>query len=70
MKKIELTVLNMVCTGCENRVKNALELRNDIKKVECSFENNKVVAYYDKEINLEEVIANIEDLGFEVKMTE
>ena len=42
MKEIKLNVEGMVCTGCENRVKNVLSDIEGIEKVEANHENGTV----------------------------
>ena len=37
MNKLELKVEGMVCTGCENRLKNAILQMKNVKNVEASF---------------------------------
>ena len=42
MEKINLKVNGMVCTGCENRVKNALMNIEGVKKVSADHKKNLV----------------------------
>ena len=59
MNKLELKVEGMVCTGCENRLKN-------VKNVEASFMEKKVIVEFVKNIDKSEIIEKIKDLGFKV----
>ena len=43
MNKLELKVEGMVCTGCENRLKNAILQMKNVKNVEASFVEKKVI---------------------------
>ena len=44
MKELELDVTGMMCTGCENRIKNALSEIKGIESVEANHETGKVQA--------------------------
>lgn len=65
MKK-ELNVSGMMCEGCENRIKNALETVEGLDNVEANHENGKVEFNYTNEEDIEKAIKLIENLGFEV----
>ena len=66
MKEIKLNVTGMACTGCENRVKNALSTIDGIENVEASFENCFVKVTLSKDVDLATIKEAIEDLGFTV----
>ena len=68
MNEIELNVVGMACTGCENRIKNAIKLIENIVDVEASYKTGKVKVIYnnEKEIDIEFIKRKIEDLGFEM----
>ena len=66
MNKLELKVEGMVCTGCENRLKNAILQMNNVKNVEASFVEKKVIVEFVKNIDKSEIIEKIKDLGFKV----
>ena len=57
MSELKLNVKGMMCTGCENRIKNALDVIKGIKSVDANYKN---------EVNIEEIKSVIEDIGFEV----
>lgn len=63
--KIQLQVEGMVCTGCENRVKNALSMLDGVTLVDANYESGIVIVEGNKNIE-KEVIDKIEDLGFSV----
>lgn len=63
--KIELKVEGMVCSGCQNRVKNALSKIEGINYVEANYETG-IVLVDSKEDVKKEIINKIDDLGFEV----
>lgn len=67
MKEIEFNVEGMMCSGCENRVKNALSLIDGVEAVEASFETGVVKITLTKEVQENELKEAIEDLGFKVK---
>ena len=66
MNTIELKVNGMMCSGCENRVKNALSLIDGIEEVQAKHENGIVTIKTSKEISIDEVKEAIQDLGYEV----
>lgn len=67
MKSTTIKVEGMHCEGCENRIKNSLELIDNVEKVECSYKTKEVKVFFEEEINEEEIIESIEDLGFEIQ---
>lgn len=67
MKETIFKVEGMVCTGCENRVINALKTIDGIENVVASHEDGTVKVTSKDEV-LESVMKEkIEDIGFEVK---
>lgn len=66
MNEINLKVNGMACTGCENRVKNALKTIDGVENVEASFEKCFVKLTLSKDVSLEVIKEAIEDLGFSV----
>lgn len=66
MKEIKIKVKGMHCSGCENRIKNSLELLEEVKSVSASSSEGEVKVILNNEINLELIKEQIEDLGFEV----
>ncbi len=67
MKELSLKVEGMHCSGCENRVKNALELIDGVDEVSANHENGIVSIKLSKEVSLDEIKEAIKDLGFEIK---
>ena len=65
MKKI-IKVKGMHCTGCENRLKNALITIPNVTKVDASFKKGEVTITSKEEIADEILFAKITDLGFEI----
>ncbi len=65
MKEIILKVEGMACTGCENRIQNALKTKKGIKEVVANHQEGtvKIVA---EDIDLEEIKQQIENIGFTV----
>ena len=66
MENMTLKVEGMHCSGCENRVKNALISLNGITTVAASFENKTVSVAFNLPATFETIKNKIEDLGFEV----
>lgn len=66
MKKIIFKVEGMMCAGCENRVKNALNQIEGVESVEASHEEKNVKVVTNGEVDVEEIKDKIDDLGFEV----
>lgn len=67
MKELELNVEGMMCTGCENRIKNALNKLKGIKSVDANHKNGKVKIISEEDIDDTEVKKIIEDLDFKIK---
>ena len=70
MKELELNVIGMHCSGCENRIKNVVSEIKEVKKVEANHETGKVNVTLKKEVDEEiknNIKTSIENLdGFEV----
>ena len=66
MEKISLKVKGMVCTGCENRVKNALYIIDGVENVEADYKTGMVVITLSKDIKIQDIEEKIDDLGFEI----
>lgn len=66
MKELVLKVDGMVCSGCENRIKRALDASLGLKDVKASYEEGSVVITLDKDIDKKSIIEKIEEIGFEV----
>lgn len=66
MKEIKIKVKGIHCSGCENRIKKVLELLDEVESVSASSSEGEVIVTLNKEINLELIKEQIEDLGFEV----
>lgn len=67
MKEIEFNVEGMMCSGCENRVKNSLSLIDGVEAVKANFETGVVRITLTKEVLENELKEAIEDLGYKVK---
>ena len=66
MKEFKIKVNGMVCTGCENRVKNALSTIDGVESVEASFKTGIVTVTTNKELDKSLLEDKIDDIGFEV----
>ena len=67
MKKIELNVKGMSCTGCENRIKNAVSSIDGVVDVTANFKTGVVTVDLDDKIDENTISERIEDIGFEVE---
>ena len=67
MEVVKLNVSGMMCSGCENRVKNAIYTLDGVKNVEADHENGSVIVKSDIKIDIEKIKSIITDLGFDVK---
>lgn len=61
-----IKVNGMVCNGCENRVQNALKSIEGIEEVKADHNKGEVTITAKEEINIKDVEAKIEDIGFEI----
>ena len=66
MKEINLSIKGMMCAGCENRVKNALENIEGIEKVLADHVSGNVNIVCDDTVDKKTIEETIEDLGFEI----
>ena len=62
-----LTINGMKCEGCVNRINNVLSTIKGVESFNVSLENKTLAIKVKKEKTLDEVIAKIENLGFEVE---
>lgn len=67
MKEIILNVEGIACSGCENRIQNAISKMEGIEKVVASNQNKNVIIIAKDDINEEVIKEKIKDLGFCVK---
>ena len=67
MKELVIHTTGMMCSGCENRMSNALRGIEGVKEVKADHKTGKVEIKCEEEIK-EEVIKNkIEEIGFHTK---
>lgn len=66
MKETILKVKGMVCNGCENRIKNALENMEGIEKVVTDHTSGIVTVTANNDVSEDKMKEKIEDIGFEV----
>ncbi len=67
MKETKFKVKGMVCEGCENRLKNALLLVDNVKKVEASYKTGLVSICSEEALSLSDIEEKINILGFEIE---
>ena len=63
----KLTINGMKCEGCVNRINNVLSTIKGVESFNVSLETKTLTIKVKKEKTLDEAIAKIENLGFEVK---
>lgn len=66
MKKITLQVNGMMCTGCENRIKNVVGNIDGVKSVIADHTTGKVTVITDNDLSKEVIKEALEDIGYEV----
>lgn len=66
MQNIEIKVEGMKCTGCENRIKNALATLDGVEEVTANHETGIVTVKMNDEVSKTTVEEKIIDLGFDV----
>lgn len=66
MEEIVLKVNGMMCGGCENRVKNAVQNIDGVESVKADYNTGKVVVTTNKEVSENIIIETLEDIGYEI----
>lgn len=66
MNEIILNVNGMMCAGCENRIKNAVQNIEGVKSVIADHSTGKVIVEVNDSISKEKIEETIEDIGFEI----
>ena len=65
-----IIIEGMKCSGCANRVKNALEAIKEIKKCNVNLANKEAVIVYKKSVDDTLIKDTITSLGFSVERIE
>lgn len=66
MKELKFKVEGMVCGGCEQRVRNALNTIDGVKNVIADHTSGLVEVTAEDNVKEEDLKEKIEDIGFEV----
>ena len=66
MEEIVLKVNGMMCGGCENRVKNAVQNIDGVESVIADHNTDKVIVIKNKNISKNIIIKTLEDIGYEI----
>ncbi len=66
MKETILTVNGMMCGGCENRVKNAIQNIEGVENVTADHTSGKVVVTSNDNVSKETIEETLQDIGYEV----
>ena len=67
MKEINLKVEGMACSGCENRIKNAVKTISGVDEVEANHETGVVKVKVEDSVNIDNIKEKIDSIGFDVK---
>lgn len=67
MKELEIKVNGMMCSGCENRVQNALKTVEGVKEVVANHTTGIVRVTSNDEVSEISIKEKIEDIGYEVE---
>ena len=67
MKEMELKIEGMMCTGCENRVQNALKTIDGVEEVKANHQDGTVRVKANDNVELSAIKEKVEDIGYEVK---
>lgn len=67
MKELKINTTGMKCSGCENRMVNALKGIKGVQEVKADHKTGKVEIKCSEEIREEELKEKIETIGFQVK---
>ena len=66
MKEKKIKINGMVCEGCENRVKKALERLEGVMDVQANHESGVVTIKTEEELNSTLLKETLDKIGFEV----
>ena len=66
MNEIKLKIKGMMCSGCENRVKNALESIPEVEKVTADYLTGIINICCKDTVDKKVIKEVIEDIGFEI----
>ena len=67
MNETTIKITGMSCSGCENRVQNALKTLDGVEEVEANHATGTVKVTSKNEIPENAIKAKLADLGFEIE---
>lgn len=67
MKELVIKVEGMMCSGCENRVQNALKTVDGVEKVVANHVDGTVTVTLNKDIDEKVIKDKIDDIGYSIK---
>ena len=67
MKEMKLKIEGMMCTGCENRVQNALKTIDGVEEVKANHQDGTARVKANDNVELSAIKEKVEDIGYEVK---
>lgn len=66
MREITIKIEGMVCTGCENRVQNAIKTIEGVESVIADYTNGTVIIHANERVTESIIKEKIEDIGFQM----
>lgn len=67
MREIILKVKGIECSGCENRIQNAVKNIEKVESVTASHTKGTVTVNTEDDANIDEIKETIENIGFEIE---
>ncbi len=67
MKELVIKIEGMMCTGCENRVQNAVKTIDGVEGVIANHNDGTVKVTLNKDVDQKVIEEKLEDIGYEVK---
>ena len=67
MKELVIKVEGMMCSGCENRVQNALKTIEGVEKVVANHVDGTVTVTLNKDIDEKVIKDKTDDIGYSIK---
>lgn len=66
MKELKIKIDGMMCTGCENRVQNALKEVDGVEDVKADHTTGYVTIKAKEDVSENDIKEKIEDIGYDV----
>lgn len=69
MGKVTIKVEGMHCAGCVKRAEGALKKVKGLKDIETSLENKTITCNFKKQIDGNEIVSALAEVGFEASVS-